>query len=309
MSESRLKNVAASVRQRLLNLSRVEGEDYQKVLFRYAIERLLYRLSRSAHSQSFVLKGATLFALWSDSPHRATRDLDLWSHGESSIRAMEERFREICMTPAEDDGIVFSAETVRGGEIRIEDEYLGIRLRFLAYIEKTRIPIQVDVGFGDVIRPRAEPVSFPALLEFPAPEMLAYPREVVVAEKFHAMVTLGMGNSRMKDFCDLFVLARDFEFAGEALTLAMRSTFERRDTPMPAEVPLGLTAEFHADPSKGIQWRSFLSKNQLEADGIELSEVVAELRGFLMPPAIALADARQFGDLWSPGGPWGSRVA
>ncbi len=214
-----LRNVAASVRQRLLNLSRADGEDYQKVL--------------------------------------------------------EESFREICSTPVEDDGIVFSAETVRGSEIRIDDEYLGVRLRFLAHIATARIPIQVDVGFGDVIRPRPKTVRFPALLEFPGATLRAYPREMVVAEKFHAMVTLGMGNSRMKDFYDLFVLASDFEFDGGTLALAIRSTFERRETPIRGEPPLGLSAEFHGDAGKGIQWRSFLRKNRLEKGEIEPRRILA----------------------------------
>ena len=303
-----LRNVAASVRQRLLNLSRAEGEDFQKVLLRYAIERLLYRLSRSPHHRRFVLKGATLFTLWSDSPHRSTQDLDLWSRGESSVQTLEESFREICATPVADDGIVFSADTVRGSEIRIDDEYLGVRLKFLAHIASARIPIQVDVGFGDVIRPRPKTVRFPALLEFPGAKLLAYPRETVVAEKFHAMTTLGMGNSRMKDFYDLFVLARDFEFDGDALVLAIRSTFESRETPIRGEPPLGLTAEFHDDVSKKIQWRSLLRKNRLEDDEIELPRVVRAIRRFILPPAAALADGSPFDGFWRPGGPWQSET-
>ncbi len=299
-----LRNVAASVRQRLLNLSRTGGEDYQKVLLRYAIERLLYRLSRSPHRRRFVLKGATLFTLWSDAPHRSTQDLDLWSRGESSVQALEECLRKICATPVEDDGIVFAAETVRGSEIRIEDEYLGVRLRFLAHIASARIPIQVDIGFGDVIRPRPKTVRFPALLEFPGAELLAYPRETVVAEKFHAMVTLGMGNSRMKDFYDLFVLARDFDFGGDDLSLAIRSTFERRQTPIRGEPPLGLTAEFHDDASKRIQWRSFLRKNRLEDGDLDLALVAKAIRRFILPATEALADALPFGRFWPPDGPW-----
>lgn len=298
-----LRNVAASVRQRLLNLSRVEGEDFQKVLLRYAIERLLYRLSRSPHRRRFVLKGATLFTLWSDSPHRSTQDLDLWSRGESSVETLEESFREICATPV-DDGIVFSAETVRGSEIRIEDEYLGVRVKFQARIASARIPIQVDIGFGDVIQPRPKTVHFPTILEFPEPKLLAYPRETVVAEKFHAMTTLGMGNSRMKDFYDLFVLARDFEFRGEPLSRAIRSTFGRRETPIPAEAPLALTAEFHGDASKGVQWRSFLRKSRLEEAALDLAQAVRAIRRFIQPPAEALAGSVRFDRIWPPGGPW-----
>ncbi len=299
-----LRNVAASVRQRLLNLSRTEGEDFQKVLLRFAIERLLYRLSRSPHHHRFVLKGATLFALWSDSPHRSTQDLDLWSHGESSIQTLEQSFREICAMPVEDDGLVFSVDTVRGSEIRIDDEYQAVRLKFLASIASARIPIQVDIGFGDAIRPRPAPIEFPALLDFPRARLLAYQRETVVAEKFHAMTTLGMGNSRMKDFYDLFVLARDFELDGCTLTLAIQATFERRDTPIHAEPPLSLTAEFHNDSNKRMQWRSFLQKNRLEDDEIDLARVVRAIREFVLPAAAALAVDTPFNKLWKPGGPW-----
>ena len=200
MTEHRLKNVAASVRQRLLNRSRARGEDYQKVLIQYAAERLLYRLARSLHSHRFVLKGATLFSLWSDAPHRPTRDLDLWSHGESSIGALEECFREICATLVDDDGIVFAPDTVRGSEIRIEDEYLGVRLRFQANLGGARIPMQVDVGFGDDIQPQPTTVRFPSLLDLPEPELRVYPREAVVAENdrfllhLSHVVTQGLGD-------------------------------------------------------------------------------------------------------------------
>ncbi len=299
-----LRNVAASVRQRLLNFSRAESEDYQKVLLRYAIERLLYRLSQSSHGRRFVLKGAALFTLWSDSPHRSTQDLDLWSRGESSVQTLESSFREICTTPVEDDGIVFSAEDVRGSEIRVDDEYLGVRLRFTARIATARIPIQVDVGFGDIIRPRPETVRYPALLEFPAAKLLAYPRETVVAEKFHAIVTLGIGNTRMKDFYDVFVLARDFEFDPASLSLAIQSTFDRRGTPIPHEAPLGLSAEFHGDASKRSQWRAFLRKNRLEDGVVDLQRVVGAIKRFLLPPVEALAGAEPFQRIWKAGGPW-----
>ena len=307
MTQRRLKNVGASVRQRLLNWSRERGEDFQKVLFRYAVERLLYRLTRSPHRHRFVLKGATLFSLWSESPHRSTQDLDLWSRGESSIRALESCFQEIFATPVEDDGIEFSPESVRGSEIRIEDEYLGVRLRFLAHLAGARIPIQVDVGFGDDIRPRTQTVRFPTLLPFPEPEIRIYPREAVIAEKFQAMVTLGMGNTRMKDFYDLFILARDFSFRGEELCLAIRATFERRDTPVPTSLPLSLTAAFHDDSVKGAPWRAFLRKHGLTREQIELADVAPLLRRFLLPPAKAVAAGQSYAHHWQPGGPWQPR--
>jgi Nucleotidyl transferase AbiEii toxin, Type IV TA system len=304
-----LKNVAASVRQRLLNLSREQGEDYQRILIQFAIERLIYRMSRSSHASRFVLKGATLFSLWSDTPHRSTRDLDLWSRGESSIAALEGCFREICATPVEDDGVVFTPSTVRGSEIRIDDEYLGVRLRFAANLGGAKIPMQVDVGFGDAIRPPPPNVRFPSLLDLPESEIKAYPCEAVVAEKFHAVVTLGLHNTRMKDFFDLSVLARDFPFQGKRICLALRATFQRRQTPLPTEAPLALTSEFHDDSTKTVQWRSFLRKNGLAEPSIDLAEVTKLLRAFLLPPAAAVARGRDLDQNWPAGGPWHPKEA
>jgi predicted nucleotidyltransferase component of viral defense system len=308
LSEQRqLKNVSASVRQRLLNLAHEAGEDYQHILLRYAIERLLYRLACSPHRDRFILKGAILFSLWSESPHRATRDLDLAGRGDNSVHGLEECFRQICTTPVEDDGIVFRAETVRGSEIRRDEEYLGVRLRFLAEIGKARVPMQVDVGFGDDVIPRPHTVRFPTLLSSSPPELRVYPREAVVAEKFHAMVTLGMGNSRMKDFYDLFDLARRFDFDGDTVTQAMQSTFGRRDTPPPHEPPLALSAEFYDDQIKRVQWRAFLRKNRVADASLQLSRVATLLREFLIPPAGAVANSQPFPCLWAHGGPWQAR--
>ncbi len=298
------KNMAASVRQRLLNLSRTAGQDFQVVLLRYAIERLLYRLSRSHHNRRFVLKGATLFSLWSKKPHRPTRDLDLWGRGDNSIPALIEAFKEICLTQVEDDGIVFALDTIRGTEIRIDDEYLGVRLHLLGYIARARIDVQIDIGFADDVRPRPHLARLPTLLPFPEAELMVYPKEAVVAEKFQAIVSLGITNSRMKDFYDLFVLARDFEFDGEKLPMAIRTTFERRGTPLEGEMPLGLTAEFYENSNKNVQWRAFLRKSRLEEDSVELSVVVNTLRELLLPPAFAIANSQPFTKIWARSGPW-----
>ncbi len=305
MNKRPVKNVSASVRQRLLNLARARGEDFQHVLVRYAIERLLYRISRSSQGHRFVLKGAVLFSLWSDSPHRATRDLDLWSHGDNSVRSLEESFQEICTTSVDDDGIVFNPGSVAGSEIRRDDEYLGVRLRFLATLAGARVPMQVDVGFGDDVTPPPQAVRFPTLLPFAEPEVRAYPREAVVAEKFQAMVTLGMGNSRMKDFYDLFVLARDFDFTDSALCRAIRSTFGRRDTPIPKGTPLALTEEFYGDRAKLAQWRAFLRKSRVADADLALSLAVRLIRELILPPTNALANDQIFSSRrWRPGGPW-----
>ena len=250
MTKQKPRNLAASVRQRLMNVARAQKEDFQLILTRYALERLLYRLSQSKYRDVFVLKGAMLFQLWGDQPHRPTRDLDLLGRGENSIPRFERIFQEVCDRPVEEDGLVFNAESVHGETIKEDQEYEGLRLTLDCRLENARIPIQIDIGFGDVVTPATSELSYPVLLDFPAPILAVYSRESVVAEKFQAMVMLGIANSRMKDFYDLWVLARQFEFQGPMLCQAIRATFERRRTSVPAEVPLALSAEFSNDQGK-----------------------------------------------------------
>ncbi len=304
MSKEKPRNLAASVRQRLMNLARAQNEDFQLVLTRYALERLLYRLSQSEHRDVFVLKGAMLFQLWGNQPHRPTRDLDLLGHGENAIPRFERIFREVCKLAVEEDGLVFSAQSVRGDTIKEDQEYAGLRLNLACRLENARIPIQIDIGFGDVVTPAATDVTYPVLLDFPAPVLPAYSRESVVAEKFQAMVMLGIANSRMKDFYDLWVLARQFDFQGPLLCQAIRATFERRRTPVPAQVPVALSSEFAQDRGKQTQWRAFISKGKLDTGGVGLDEVIDTLRGFLMPAAQTIIAGGSLGIVWPASGPW-----
>ena len=304
MTKEKPRNLAASVRQRLLNLAQARNEDFQLVLTRYALERLLYRLSRSEHCEVFVLKGAMLFQLWGDQPHRPTRDLDLLGQGNNSLSRFEGIFREVCELAVEDDGLAFSAESVRGDTIKVDQEYEGLRLNLNCRLENARIPIRIDIGFGDVVTPAAAEVTYPVLLDFPAPVLPAYSRETVVAEKFQAMVMLGIANSRIKDFYDLWVLSRQFEFQGPVLCQAIRATFERRRTPVPATAPLALSSEFAQDRGKNTQWRAFIGKGKLDAGGAGLDEVIDALRGFLMPPAQAVAAGGLLEMVWPASGTW-----
>ena len=211
MSEKK-PNYAHSVRQRLLNLSRERGEEFQFVLNRYALERLLARLSRSSQAERFVLKGAMLFALWTGLPHRATKDLDLLAQGSNVVADMVEVFRDFCGETREEEALVFDAESVAGERIKEDQDYEAVRIRLSANLGSARIALQVDVGFGDATYPEPEMVEYPSLLGFPPAWVRAYQKETVVAEKFHAMTVLGIGNSRMKDFYDLWVMSREFEF-------------------------------------------------------------------------------------------------
>lgn len=276
-------DIGASIRARLLAKAKAEGQDFNLVLTRYALERLLYRLGASGYAERFLLKGALLFDLWFDIPHRPTRDADLLGFGPAEIPVLEALFRELCVAVGEpEDGIRFQAETVRAEEIRKEANYGGIRVTLVGLLAGARCPVQVDVGFGDAVTPAPEPVEYPTILpELPAPRLRAYPRETVVAEKLEALVTLGIANSRMKDYFDLWVLASHADFDGDTLARAVRATFERRATQIPEGVPFGLTDAFAEDPQKQTQWRAFLARNAL--DPVPLAEVLDLLRGFLMP--------------------------
>jgi hypothetical protein len=297
-------NLAASVRQRLLNIARDRRTDFQLVLIRYAIERLLYRLSRSVHKDRFLLKGAMLFSAWSDQPFRPTRDLDFLGQGDGTVAAVEKAAKEICRIAVEDDGLEFLGDTIEGEEIREDQEYRGVRLRFEARLAGARIPMQIDVGFGDAVTPAPETIDYPVLLDLPAPRIRAYPREVVVAEKYQAMVVLGIANSRMKDFFDLWMLASVFDFEGSRMSGAIEATFERRKTPLPSSPPLALTEDFYGNAAKQVQWSAFLRKGRLTIDEKDFRKIVLLLRSFLMPPTIALVEKRAFGAEWPAGGPW-----
>jgi predicted nucleotidyltransferase component of viral defense system len=298
------RDVAASVRQRLLNLARERGEDFGLVLTHYALERVMYRLSVSDHREQFVLKGAMLFALWGGEPHRPTRDLDLLGRGTVDTGRLKQVFREVIGVEVEDDGLEFQAETVRGERIREDEEYEGVRVHLEARLAAARIKVQVDVGFGDVMTPAPRETEYPVMLDFPAPWLWTYPRETVVAEKFEAMVKLGIANSRMKDFYDLWVMARDFEFEGALISRAIKATFERRGTALPTKVPVALSDEFSDDPGKKTQWAAFLRRLGLEAVGTPLAEVTIALNEFLLPPVLAAGRAESFDRTWPPAGPW-----
>ena len=288
MTKDRPRNMAASVRQRLMNKARQQKEDFGIVLTRYGLERLLYRLSQSRHRDLFILKGAMLFQLWSGQLHRPTRDLDLLGHGDPEPDRFQEILRDICRQEVEDDGLEFQADSVHAERMKEDEEYEGLRLKLTALLASARIPIQIDIGFGDAIHPGPDEITYPTLLDMPTPTLKAYPRETVVAEKFQAMVMLGIANSRMKDFYDVWTLAKQFKFSGPVLSAAIRATFERRKTPLPEQPPLALTSEFTEDRQKLTQWRAFLRKGKLDAEGMELMGIAESLHRFLMPPTEAL---------------------
>ncbi len=303
MTQIRGANISASVRQRLLDQARSMRVDFNLLLTRYGLERFLYRLGKSEYRERFVLKGAMLFPLWGVVSYRSTRDVDLLGYGESEIEALVTVFRTICQTEVADDGITFDPASVQAEYIRDQMEYGGTRLKLNADLAGARIHLQVDIGFGDVITPSADFAEYPVLLDHPAPSLLVYPRETVIAEKFQAMVYLGIANSRMKDFHDLWVLGSQFDFDGKTLATALARTFERRNTPLPVELPLALTPEFFADAQKVRQWKAFLNRAGLAVE-VQLAEVATFIADFVMPLIETTRVGGEYTGRWLAGGPW-----
>ncbi len=288
----------------LRTLAKEKGEDLQLLMIRYGMERLLYRLGRSEHRDRFVLKGAMLFMLWRNRPHRPTYDIDFLGFGDGNEAGIKKIFQDICRMPVEDDGLIWMSDSVRILTIRKEMEYGGIRVKLFGKLARARIPIQVDIGFGDAVAPDAKETEFPTLLGDPAPRLRAYPKEAVVAEKYQALVSLALPNTRMKDFYDMWIIAREFDFDGMVFSHAIRNTFSRRRTPLPERKPAGLSARFYEDARKNDQWRNFLRKRNLAVAPPPLADVCRFLDTFLSPPTQALARGEEFSAKWKAGGPW-----
>jgi predicted nucleotidyltransferase component of viral defense system len=297
------KNTAASIRARLLALAQSKGEDYQRVLGRYAIERFLYRLGRSPYRDKFTLKGATLFTLWTGRTHRPTKDLDLLGQGSSAIGDVERTIRGICEIH-EEDGIVFDRASVEGTKIKEDDEYDGVRIKLLADLAGARIPMQIDIGFGDAVYPEPKLASFPVLLPMEAPLIRAYPREASIAEKFQAMILLDIRNSRMKDFYDIWFIANTWTFDMASLRKAILASFERRGSATPAGVPFALTDDFLNDPQKKQQWSAFLNRLNPGEKAPSLEEVGTVLRAFLLPCISDYSPTNPDTLSWTPNQGW-----
>jgi predicted nucleotidyltransferase component of viral defense system len=279
-----VRNIGASVRGRLQNISRERNQTFQLVLTHYVLERLLYRLSQTKYRDRFVLKGAMLITKWFADPLRPTQDLDLLGFGDADPDKMVTIFRKICAVPF-DDAVVFDIEAVEIDRMREELEYGGLRIKTNATVDGARVRVVIDIGFGDATEPGLTEMDLPVLLDFPAPHLRAYARETVIAEKFQAMVALGRANSRMKDLYDIWVLSRTYEFEGANLARAIAATFARRKTEIPSDPPDALTPAFAQDPAKIQQWNSFVDDVAFQPDSFV--EVIRDLAAFLMPHAAA----------------------
>jgi len=271
-----VKNIGASVRARINNKAKADHVNTQFLFTRYALERMLYRLAISEHRDNFLLKGALLFDLWYDVPLRPTRDIDLLGFGVAEIPHLIKVFEDLCAIEVE-DGIYFDAASIKAEEIRKDANYSGTRVIVVGSIDGAKCTVQVDVGYGDAVTPAPEIATYPVMLEdMPAPELRVYPQYTVIAEKFEAIVTLGMANTRMKDYFDLWVLLRNANLNPEILKQAVRATFERRQTSMPTELPAGLSEGFAQDKNRIAAWGAFVGRNKLEAPSLD--DVVNNLR-------------------------------
>ena len=276
-------NVTKSVHQRLLNIRDTTGEQFDHLLMRYGLERLLYRIAASGHAEAFVLKGAMLFALWHDVPSRPTRDVDLLGFGDLTHHRLRVIFADACTASVEDDGLFFDPDSIKTEDIRDDQEYNGIRVRLLGFLGRARLPVQIDVGFGDALIPEPEWIDYPAILAYPAPRLRAYHPATVLGEKLNATVVLGALNSRMKDFYDMHIILTHMDIDDSILRDAIRATFERRNVPLPEELPVAFTPEFLEDGIKEAQWQAFLRRSSLSSFHLDLASVLADLKKRLWP--------------------------
>jgi len=300
------RDVSASVRQRLLNQARAQERPFQELLQYFAMERFLYRLSKSTFADRFVLKGALLLTAWRAPLSRPTMDIDLAGRTSNELNHIAELMGAVCGMATEPDGIEFVPASIEVSRIKEDADYEGVRVRFHATLARARIPMQIDIGFGDVIVPAPSELEYPTLLDFPAPLLYAYPRETVVAEKLEALTKLGLLNSRMKDYYDLALLSRMYPFNGEQLIAAISATFRHRGTRIEAE-PAGLTDAYYEDPARALQWRAFVRRSRFTEQPDDLRQLVFEVRRFASPLLLAAAGDQALPVDWPAGGPWAVR--
>lgn len=297
------RNTTASVHQRLLSYARAEGRPFNEVLQYFALERFLYRLGRSPYRRQFVLKGALMLTVWQSPFARPTRDIDLLGRLDSSTEHVVSAIQSICQESVPEDGLRFAADSVVGERIIEAANYEGVRVRFTAHLGTARIPMQIDIGFGDPLVPGPSLVRLPTILDFPPPELQGYSRESVIAEKLQVMVYLGEINSRMKDFYDIWLLATHFDFNGSILAQAVRETFRWRQTTLPL-TPIAFTDAFAQNREKQAQWAAFIGRYRLEDTPAALHEAIQIIAAFLQPVIRALLEGQSFDWRWPPGGPW-----
>jgi predicted nucleotidyltransferase component of viral defense system len=299
----RQKNREASIRQRLLNKAKETNHPFQEILQYYAMERFLYRFSQSQYSEKFILKGALMLTVWDAPLTRPTMDIDMLGHTSNAIDKITTAVKDVCSQASDLDGIVFNPDSVTGIRITEDADYSGVRIRFNGQLDTARITVQLDIGFGDKVFPSAQFIDYPVILDLPKPHIKGYSRESTIAEKFEAMMKLGELNSRMKDFYDIWLLSRRFDYEGRVLAKAIDITFKTRATAISAS-PTPLFLAFAQDPAKSAQWKAFIRKNRFSNVPVDFSAIVEAIATFLGPLAASLSDGQSFDAFWKAPGPW-----
>lgn len=303
MSDGELKDLSASVHRRLLNKSREEGRPFNELLQYYAMERFLYRLSKSPYSRKFILKGALMLTVWNVPVSRPTSDVDFLASIENNVDTVVSVVKEICTQKVESDGITLDADSVTGEVIAEVAEYQGVRVRIRGNLGPAKVNVQLDIGFGDRVVPSPVSFAYPVLLDMPVPRLRGYSRESLIAEKLESIARFGMLNSRMKDFFDIWLLSRQYDFNGEVLHTAIDVTFTNRGSKASPEFMAFLDA-FSKDAVKSAQWRAFCRKNRLDFVPLELEEVVESIAKFVGPLVSAKESGKSFKGSWAAPGPW-----
>ncbi|MFZ5571305.1 MAG: nucleotidyl transferase AbiEii/AbiGii toxin family protein [Thermodesulfobacteriota bacterium] len=303
MTSPNPRNIAASVHQRLLNKSQESARPFNELFQYYAIERFLYRFSRSSYAEKFILKGALMLMVWEVRSLRSTMDIDMLGKIKNSTDSIIAMVREVCLQKVEPDGIVFDPDSIRGQIITEEADYEGVRVHFRGLLGNARITLQLDIGFGDVVIPSPEMMAYPTILDLPAPKIRGYSKESMIAEKFEAMVRRGIINSRMKDFWDIRLLSQRFDFDGNTLATAIKKTFSTRHTTIPMN-PIAFTEIFMKDEMKYAQWKAFCRKNRMDSDSDTFEEVVFGVSLFLKPMVECIVNNQLDPVRWKAPGPW-----
>ncbi len=303
MTPRDINAIVVSIHDRLLNKAKAEHRPFQELLQYHAMERFLYRLSQSKHRESFVLKGGLMLRLWEASFSRPTLDIDLLGKTANEEGRILAALAEVCSQDVEVDGMIFGSGSMRSDRIIEDAHYQGLRIRIPGTLGPSRVMLQIDVGFGDTVLPEPEVVSYPTLLDLPSPCLIGYSKESTIAEKLEAMVSLGQLNSRMKDYYDIWFLSQRFDFAGEQISAAIRSTFDRRGTTLIAN-PVVLSEAFGNDPSKITLWKAFLTRSHLDDAPLAFSAVLSDLRAFLLPILKRIVTEEAFPQNWPAKGPW-----
>jgi len=297
-------NIRHSIHDRLRNKAKETNRPFAEILQYYGMERFLYRFSCSKYKDKFTLKGALLFTAWQIPERRTTLDIDFLAHYNNQVPSIEAVIKEVCDIPVEPDGLVFDSKTVHGRKIKEDADYEGVRVKFIGFLERSQIPMQIDIGFGDIVYPKVKIIDYPVILDFQKPHLRGYPQESVISEKFEAMITLGLLNSRMKDFYDIWLLMHQFDFKGINLSGALKKTFTHRKTELPERKPLFAEQIYNEASDRQTLWKMFLKKANIKHAPDKLSIITIEIEDFLVEPLTSLHKGIQFNKRWKAHGPW-----